>query len=55
LAILGARSAIPTLAAARMQSWALVLSAYDYVIEYKDLKNMLIVMHSLGCHIKTQL
>ena len=33
LAILGLRSAIPTLAAAR---WALVLSAYDYVIEYKS-------------------
>ena len=36
LAILGPRSAIPTLAAARMQRWALVLSAYDYVIEYKS-------------------
>ncbi|CAB4030743.1 Transposon Tf2-9 poly, partial [Paramuricea clavata] len=36
LAILGPRSAIPTLAAARMQRWALVLSTYDYVIEYKS-------------------
>jgi hypothetical protein len=36
LAILGPRSAIPTLAAARMQRWALVLSGNDYVIEYKS-------------------
>ncbi|CAB4032616.1 Hypothetical predicted protein [Paramuricea clavata] len=36
LAILGPRSAITTLAAARMQRWALILSAYDYVIEYKS-------------------
>ncbi|CAB4015186.1 Hypothetical predicted protein [Paramuricea clavata] len=36
LAILGPRSAIPTLAAARMQRWALVLSASDHVIEYKS-------------------
>ena len=28
-------SAIPTLASARIQRWALVLSAYDYHIEYK--------------------
>ena len=35
LAIIGPKSAIPTLAAARMQRWALVLSAYDYVIEYR--------------------
>ena len=33
LAILGPRAPIPTLAAARMQRWALVLSAYDYQLE----------------------
>ena len=35
LAILGPKAAIPTLAAARMQRWALILSAYDYQIEYR--------------------
>ena len=35
LAILGPKAAIPTLAAARMQQWAIVLSAYDYCIEYR--------------------
>ena len=35
LALLGPKSPIPTLAAARMQRWALVLSAYDYQIEYR--------------------
>ena len=35
LAIFNPKSAIPTLAAARMQRWALVLSAYDYEIEFK--------------------
>ena len=35
LAILGPKAAIPTLAAARMQRWAVVLSAYDYCIEYR--------------------
>lgn len=39
LAILGPKSAIPTLAAARMQRWALVLSAYDYEIEYRRSEN----------------
>ena len=34
-AILGPKSAVPTLAAARMQRWALVLSAYDYDLEYR--------------------
>ncbi|PIK59837.1 hypothetical protein BSL78_03292 [Apostichopus japonicus] len=36
LAILGPKSGVPTIAAARMQRWALVLSAYDYEIEYRD-------------------
>ena len=35
LAILGPKAAIPTLAATRMQRWALILSAYDYQIEYR--------------------
>ena len=35
VALLGPKAAIPTLAAARMQRWALVLSAYDYQIEYR--------------------
>ena len=34
-AILGPKSAVPTLAAARMQRWALVLSAYDYDLMYR--------------------
>ena len=35
LALLGPKAAIPTMAAARMQRWAIVLSAYDYQIEYR--------------------
>ncbi|XP_062373268.1 uncharacterized protein K02A2.6-like [Sardina pilchardus] len=35
LAILGPHSAIPTLAALRMQRWALILMAYTYDIEYR--------------------
>lgn len=35
LAILGPNSGIPTLAAARMQRWALVLSAYTYELEFR--------------------
>ena len=34
-AILGPKSAVPTLAAARMQRLALVLSAYDYDLMYR--------------------
>lgn len=36
LAILGPKSAIPTLAALRMQRWALILMAYNYEIEYRQ-------------------
>lgn len=35
LAILGPKSAVPTLAALRMQRWALILMAYSYELEYK--------------------
>ena len=35
LALLGPKAAIPTMAAAGMQRWAIVLSAYDYQIEYR--------------------
>lgn len=36
--ILGPKSGIPTLAAARMQRWALILSAYQYNIMYRKSK-----------------
>ena len=35
LALLGPKAAIPTMAAAGMQRWAIVLSAYDCQIEYR--------------------
>ena len=35
LAILGPKKNIPALAAARMQRWALLLSAYNYRLEYR--------------------
>ena len=34
LKILGPKQGIPTLAAARLQRWAIVLSAYDYDLEF---------------------
>ena len=34
--ILGPKSGIPTLAAARLQRWAILLSAYQYDIEYRS-------------------
>jgi len=37
--ILGPKSGIPTLAAARMQRWALILSAYTYQIAYRTSQN----------------
>ena len=36
LSLLGPKSGIPTLAAARMQKWALLLAAYQYDIEYRS-------------------
>ena len=35
VAIFGSKKGIPTIAAARLQRWALSLSAYDYDIQYK--------------------
>lgn len=35
LAILGPKSSVPTLAALRMQRWAIILMAYNYSIEYR--------------------
>ena len=34
-AIFGSQKAVPTLAAARLQRWSLVLSAYQYTIKYR--------------------
>ena len=34
MTLFGAKKLIPTLAAARMQRWSLILSTYDYSIEY---------------------
>ena len=34
--ILGPKKGIPSLAAARLQRWAIILSAYDYIIKYKS-------------------
>ena len=37
-AIFGSKKGIPTLAAARLQRWALLLSTYDYKIQFKPTK-----------------
>ena len=37
-AILGHKAGIPSLAAARLQRWALILSAYSYTIEFRPTK-----------------
>ena len=36
--ILGPKTAVPTLAAARMQRWAVILQAYSYQVEYRPSK-----------------
>ena len=36
--ILGHKHGVPSLAAARLQRWALILSAYSYVIEFRPTK-----------------
>ena len=38
LAILGPKNAVPTLAAARMQRWALILATYEYDLEFRSTK-----------------
>ena len=35
MTILGPKTAVPTLAAARMQRWAVILQAYSYQVEYR--------------------
>ena len=37
-AILGTKKGIPVLAASRLQRWAILLSAYDYKIEFRSTK-----------------
>ena len=37
--LLGPKNAIPPLAAARLQRWAIILAAYSYEIEYKSTQN----------------
>ena len=37
--IMGPKKGIPSLAAARLQRWAILLSAYDYTIQYKSTTN----------------
>ena len=36
MTILGPKTAVPTLAAARMQRWAIILQAYNYQVEYRS-------------------
>ena len=36
LSILNPKAAVPSIAAARMQRWAMFLAAYQYIIEYKS-------------------
>ena len=36
MTILGPKTAVPTLAAARMQRWAVILQAYNYQMEYRS-------------------
>ena len=38
LSILNAKTTVPSVAAARMQQWAIFLLAYTYSIEYKGTK-----------------
>ena len=37
MTILGPKTTVPTLAAARMQRWAVILQAYHYQVEYRSL------------------
>ena len=40
LAILGPKAGLPTLVAARLQRWAIILAAYNYTLEYRSTTNM---------------
>ncbi|XP_064088507.1 uncharacterized protein K02A2.6-like [Macrobrachium nipponense] len=40
LMILGPKASLPTLVAARLQRWAIILAAYDYNIEYRPTSKM---------------
>ena len=40
LAILGSKVGLPTLVAARLQRWAIILAAYNYVLEYRPTDKM---------------
>ena len=40
LAILGPKAGLPTLVAARLQRWAVILAAYNYALEYRSTANM---------------
>ena len=40
LAILGSKSGLPKLVAARLHRWAITLAAYNYEVEYRSTKNM---------------
>ena len=44
LAILGPKKGIPSLAAARLQHWAVLLSAYQYEVKFKNMPML------MGCH-----
>ena len=49
LAILGPHKGIPSLAAPRLQRWALILAAYNYRIEFKPTQQPML-MDYLDCH-----
>ena len=40
LQILGPKSGLPTLVAARLQRWAIILAAYSYTLEYRPTQHM---------------
>ena len=50
LALLGPKAGIPPIAAARMQRWAFLLSAYQYDIIFKPTADHCNAEACLGCH-----